>query len=289
MGIDENNRINFVSFDAKSLDLQKKAVAHLKSDLVDKVKRGLLSRYLYKYRTIEECKDILKNHHLHFSTIQELRDPFEGRAKIFCSDVEKVKKRFLKRTQLPYYSGMPPELVDYAKETILKLSDSKFIELQIQTVQYMFDSCGVFCMTGRRDDVCMWAYYADSHKGVCMKLDLLAQPLLFCPISHVGYDRSYHVADISEHPSDVFFRSVMLKKAALWAYEDEYRTVATHFAGDYPFDNPDLISEITFGYYCPEVDKKAIRQLAADEGYCNIRYSNITLDPKQYHLIVKPE
>lgn len=58
----------------------------------------------------------------------------------------------------------------------------------------------------------MWAYYADSHKGVCMKLDLLAQPLLFCPISHVGYDRSYHVADISEHPSDVFFRSVMLKK-----------------------------------------------------------------------------
>lgn len=35
MGIDENNRINFVSFDAKSLDLQKKAVAHLKSDLVD--------------------------------------------------------------------------------------------------------------------------------------------------------------------------------------------------------------------------------------------------------------
>lgn len=48
MGIDENNRINFVSFDAKSLDLQKKAVAHLKSDLVDKVKRGILSRYLYQ-------------------------------------------------------------------------------------------------------------------------------------------------------------------------------------------------------------------------------------------------
>ena len=58
MGIDENNRINFVSFDAKSLDLQKKAVAHLKSDLVDKVKRGILSRYLYKYRTLEESKDI---------------------------------------------------------------------------------------------------------------------------------------------------------------------------------------------------------------------------------------
>lgn len=58
MGIDDNNRINFVSFDANSLDLQKMSVAHLKSDLVDKVKRGILSRYLYKYRTLEECKDI---------------------------------------------------------------------------------------------------------------------------------------------------------------------------------------------------------------------------------------
>lgn len=76
MYLDEDGKIAFDPKDMYSLDIQKRTVAHLEADLVDKVRKGMFPRYLYKYRTVEECKEILRGHHLYFSKVEEFRDPF---------------------------------------------------------------------------------------------------------------------------------------------------------------------------------------------------------------------
>lgn len=288
MYIDDNNKISFSHKDIMTLEAQQRAVAHLEADLIDKVQHGLLPRYLYKYRTIDECKDILINSHLHFSTIAELRDPFEGRALYGCSDISKIREDIANQP-LPSYSTMPQPIQEMAKRMILDMPDAEIIKLQTQAAETMLNECGTLCLTGRPDDICMWAYYADSHKGVCLKLDLLAQPLLFCPLSHVLYDKSYHNIDLSKNPGDAFFGDVMLKKSIMWAYEDEYRTVATHFAGNYPIANKNLVDNVIFGYYCKDDDKADIKALVEQYKYKQTSFSAIHLNEKQYQLIVKPE
>lgn len=214
---------------------------------------------------------------------------FEGQAKYICSDIDKIREQIRTNTQMPSYSTMPRALGEIARDMVLELSDEDLINLQKGGTKMMFDNCGVFCMTGKPDDICMWAYYADSHKGVCLKLDLWAQPLMFCPISHVDYDKSYHIADVSIHPAEMFFGDVMLKKADIWAYEDEYRTIATHFAGNYPIDNNGLIAEISFGYYCSDDDKYDIKRIAAEEGFSEMKYSHVELNDMQYQLMIKED
>lgn len=283
VGLD--GKIYFSHEDIMTLEFQQQVMRDrgLDTDLVQKIREGQLPRYLYKYRTIEECKDILANHHLHFSRTEELCDPFENKVKYSCSNLAAIRAR-THSSPMPKYSDMPPVLQDMAKMMLDDMSDQEFIKMQKQCSEAMLGECGILCLTGRPDDICMWAYYADSHKGVCLKLDLLAQPLMFCPISHVLYSKSYHNMDLAENPGDTFFRDVTLKKADIWSYEDEYRVVATHFAGNYPITN-DVIADITFGFYASEQDKKDIIELAKQKGFSS-SFSQVQLHPNQYKLLI---
>lgn len=285
MKLGPDGKIYFSHEDIMTLRVQQQVMRDrgLDADLVQKIHEGKLPRYLYKYRTIDECKDILTNHHLHFSRTEELRDPFENKAKYSCSNFSALRRRD-KSSPMPKYNDMPPMLQDIVKKMLDDMSDQEYIKLQIQCSEAMLNECGILCLTGRPDDICMWAYYADSHKGVCLKLDLLAQPLMFCPISHVLYSESYHHIDFAENPGNTFFRDLTLKKAKIWSYEDEYRVVATHFAGNYPINN-DVIADISFGYYTSEQDRKDVIELAKQNGFSST-FSQVHLHPNQYKLLI---
>ena len=283
---DANGKAFYDVNDLYSVDIQRKLVKErgLDTDIVEKIKRGEFPRYLFKYRTIEECVNILETSSLHFSTSSELRDPFEGKSVITCSDISILRKRMEYKKQNQSYNTMPEPLKYALAEMMKGFPDEYIIRMNEVAVNHLAENTGILCLTGKPDDICMWAYYADSHKGVCLKLDLLAQPDLFCPISHVAYDKKYHQIDLSNNSDEAFYTELMLKKSDMWKYEDEFRVLATHFSGNMPITNKNVINEIIFGYYTSDEDIKIIRQLAAANGFAGMAYSKIALHPQSYLL-----
>lgn len=283
---DADGKAYFDVNDFYSVDIHRQLVKErgLDTDIVEKIKRGIFPRYLFKYRTIEECANILKTSSLHFSKSSELRDPFEGKAVIKCSDISILRKRLEYKKQHLSYDSMPESLKYMMAEMMKGMPDEYIIRMNETAVNHLAQNTGILCLTGKPDDICMWAYYADSHKGVCLKLDLLAQPDLFCPISHVAYDKKYHQVDLANNPDEAFYTELMLKKSDMWKYEDEFRVLATHFSGDMPITNKGVINEIIFGYYTPDDDIKNVRKLAAENGFTGMTYSKIALNPQNYLL-----
>jgi len=70
----------------------------------------------------------------------------------------------------------------------------------------------------------MWAHYADSHKGVCLKFDILEDTDLFSPAKKVEYSKIYPEYDYLTNKND-FVNQMFYTKSEDCAYEGEVRVL----------------------------------------------------------------
>lgn len=112
----------------------------------------------------------------------------------------------------------------------------------------------------------MWGYYANSHKGICIK-DVF--PIIFTDHQHqkedqvlilrnVNYKETYNPQEESYNYTEAFFT-----KSKDWAHEGECRLVYFQTDGDVPnykwVDLPEnCIKEIYIGYAASEEDKRLL-------------------------------
>ena len=173
---------------------------------------------LYKYKSLRNLwhvLDIIVNSRLYCAHWSELNDPLEGRYEVYLGN----------------------------KEARLK-------ELLVGQIELKKDSYRVASLSASADAFLLWSHYADGHKGVAIEVnipeddpDLLA--VTYSPFSSVFTKKLQTEEDV---------RHLFNGKSEEWAYEREYRVVAS---SEY-FQLPVPVARVLIG---PMVDEDQLRIL----------------------------
>jgi hypothetical protein len=126
------------------------------------------------------------------------------------------------------------------------------------------DKLGVACFSEPPDDIPMWAYYADSQRGVCLRF---VAPLL---LKWEGCLPPIPVSYLPEYPEVQFYQDTVFDrtrltvgaKAKVWEHEREWRIVRSAGRGPHRFD-PAALDGIILGCGVSERNEERIRKLVA--------------------------
>lgn len=224
------------------------------------IQRGDVPSCLSKYRTVDSAKLLLENHSIYFSSCMQLNDPFESAINLLTDYTpQQYYDSFI-------FAGMTPQLAkELTRQVFNGTIDGDTIIKEL--TKDVISSVGYFCMTSRPDNLLMWAHYADGHKGVCLKFDILKDLDSFLVPVKVDYNSQYINFDCLS--SNLL--SVLRRKSPDWEYEDEYRIIKTDHQGLWKIKQESLV-EIIFGCRTSAEEKESIKSLASSSGFLNISY-----------------
>ena len=214
---------------------------------------------LYRYRgNLKNVIDEITNDHIYFSPLEVLNDPFDSSAALSmeeCKIITDSPVGFLHsfwwfsnatwykdvEREIQYRSNESLTLEDFCK-LLSKLLETKSIRYNPNYLIELYYSrawCNIFKRSYGRRIACfsetwesspMWSYYADSHKGVCLKYDFS-----ILDRSNIHYDNlisSIHkvwYSNIRYSDSENSFSHYM--KNIDWAHEQEWRIVTESTSG----------------------------------------------------------
>ena len=236
---------------------------------------GDVPQHLYKYRTIDSVKQLLENHKIYFSSCKDFNDPFESAINFLSGYTpQQYYESFV-------FGGMSPEISkDLTSQIASGIIDGETLLKQL--TREVVSSVGYYCMTTKPDNLLMWAHYADSHRGVCVKFYILKDLDTFLVPVPVDYNEQY--IEYNMLNSDLL--SVLRRKSPEWKYEEEYRIIKTNHQGLWEI-KPDCLVEIIFGCRTSDEDKNEIRELAAASGFKNVKFSEARMKRDSYGLEIE--
>lgn len=206
---------------------------------------------LYRYRgNPNYITDEIRNDHIYMASLKDLNDPFDSSVAISykeaCELINHIMYFHLRcyfldnnvwyRELDEYIRGLEDHLVtleEYAK-IVSNFVKRQGINISVETICMAYYKKCMIKPTQRRNlgkvssfsetwsSIPMWSYYADSHKGVCMKYDFTL--LDMNDINYRNIRDSLHKVWYSEQRfSDVEGVFTPFVKSLQWAHEQEWR------------------------------------------------------------------
>ena len=252
-----------------------------------RIEAGLIPRYLHKYRAIDKkaadpkrTEEIITTNSIFFALPKDLNDPFECKAIIDVSATPEEIEGFFRRNS----PGMGEEQL--AKFVARFVKDPALFESTLQTsYDDLVPKTGLCCLGEKADNILMWAHYADSHKGICLKFDLLEAYETFAFIGKVNYTNEYPKYNVLSTADK--FKSYYCTKARCWEYEDEWRAIRPTGPELIHFPKKALV-EIVFGCNTKPEDIQRIQEVVAESGGYDIKYQQAHTSPDNFSLVISP-
>ena len=292
-------------------------IDHLKNLLSDedlamdpwRTKPGTFPEILYKYRSFQNHYHLgaLKERVLYFASPADFNDPFDS---VVAPDLSGSAENHLRSAYATVNKAFPGvgrrEQRRRARARVKAArSDPHFAEDFIpdyeQSVQQQF---GVFCLAKHPNNILMWSHYGDHHRGFCIGFDVgklwlsvLREFKLNMLIKESGLESSAGVIDLHKvrYNSDVpifewfkikereawirQYEELLVTKADLWAYEQEYRLVWQRGVARKLTIPADAIVKVVYGCRSSEED----RQRLADALHASSVRPRILLAEKHPH------
>jgi hypothetical protein len=133
-------------------------------------------------------RDILIEHKLFFAGRQSFNDPFDCVVPSLLQTPGTFYKRYVEELLDKDFPDAP-EAEWLAKRE--RLMSVKALEGMREDVQKEIDKAGITCFCKVRDDILMWAHYADKHKGLCFEFDGSPNCNFFGDAQPVKYEDFY--------------------------------------------------------------------------------------------------
>jgi hypothetical protein len=186
--------------------------------------------YLYKYRSLEgDCinsvKSTLLDGVVRFASVAEFNDPFDCAPIYEITGTNAQVDAYMKRVFRKATTAPRPErlrMARFAKNVSGKKAWSDNLNAEMRKE---IENLGIYCMSGVRDHVLMWAHYANSHRGVCLRFRASSTTPFFGAAQMVNYNRDRPTVNPVIHDKDELTRNALLTKADFWSYEHEWRIV----------------------------------------------------------------
>ena len=147
---------------------------------------------------------------------------------------------------------------------------------------------GVVCLAGSANSTLMWSHYGDEHRGICIGYSVPADTVNLHKVVYGGSRevKASKVAAMLEEDETArreVDEAVLLRKAASWRYEREWRLIGLRGLHDSPLE----LEEIIFGMRCENSTKfvmvKILEQRKRAVKFYEIRESR-TFKLKKYAL-----
>lgn len=133
----------------------------------------------YKYQPLSDDKHFtyLQNYldqKVWLTPLGKFNDPFEGRCSLvryslqFVLDNPDIFNRLLKEYRL----NVMPELTEEDFKSFLNSNELRDYHSNNHVQISHFDRHGALSLTRKNNNISMWAYYADNHKGYCVEFEL---------------------------------------------------------------------------------------------------------------------
>jgi DUF2971 family protein len=197
---------------------------------------------LYRYQACP-AEDLIKQgwvrelfveHKLFFATRKSFNDPFDCVVPSLLETPGTLVKRFAEEF---VDSKFPSATRAEWRDKVTRLMSVGTLNGMRQDVQKNVDEVGIACFSKVRDDILMWAHYADKHKGLCLEFDGSENCNFFGEAMPVEY-ADFTPVPLGEDSMKTMTR-IILTKSKHWSYEREYRIFWPNMAGrtlDYPVE-----------------------------------------------------
>ncbi len=241
---------------------------------------------LYKYLScpaddderMEWVRQILVEHRLFFASRRAFNDPFD------CAipSLLQIPGTFLKRFAEEFVDRKFPTKSETEKSALIdKLMSVDALEEIRRGVQGDVDKAGIVCFSKVRDDILMWAHYADKHKGLCLEFDGSSNCIFFGEAQPVEYED--HTPISLHEDKERQMARVILTKSRHWSYEKEYRIFRPETASQnisYPVE---LLTGVIFGCMTPGEVRASVKQWVKD-GNCRVGFFEARPKPAEFGL-----
>lgn len=214
---------------------------------------------LYKYRSLQgdlarkHTKATLLNQQLYFALHTEFNDLFDCNIHISpTADPVTCTSRLRE---------LNPEMSDAEIDALVQreLSSERVAEIDGRVrdaVSQELARMGILSLSAKADDLLMWSYYADGHRGVCLQFALRDGKLFGCDVTEVHYEKQYPSLSVYDELTLDWVRRYLSTKARAWEHEEEWR-ILWQKPGVNQFPAEDL-SGLIFGARVPPRDRAEI-------------------------------
>jgi Protein of unknown function (DUF2971) len=221
---------------------------------------------LYKYRDLsgpnrDRVRQTIVENKVWFSTPVDFNDPFDCKVHTHFTGSTRTWKRHFREWQKNYRPEINRQQRRAEEARVLKVEkrhkDPRILASAIEEAQQAFNNWGIFCLSERNDDLLMWSYYADGHRGVC--LGFAHRPTRpFGQALRVMYSSelprvNYFAADHEE-----LARANFLTKALSWKHESEWRVIDRRRGRGFRQFPPESLIEVIMGSQMSKEDRKDI-------------------------------
>jgi len=260
-----------------------------------------LPEILFKYRSWSEPYDsgrfqrkLLTHNQIYLSSANQFNDPFDFSLPINFDIKEYTRENIVKKTFL----AMKREFPDQPNEVILKEAKGRYdsgifndnywkqiAEIEKQEAYKI----GIFCLSKKKNDLLMWAHYADWHKGYCVgiqKSELSKHFINDALLQPIYYKTKFPLYKFINPDPDQHIQR-LFTKSRHWAYEKEYRFIKADSAGTTIELNNEAIKEIILGLKMSEADMNEILKLKNNK-YPNAKIYKCELSKSEFKVDIKP-
>lgn len=122
---------------------------------------------------------------------------------------------------------------------------------------------GILCLSTEPDDMLMWSYYADGHKGIVVRFNTSLEQFAILRPQYVPVEVKYSMElpriDYYETETQDMIARVVGTKAKAWEHEKEWRIVLVNQTG-YVHIPPTMITAVIFGLRTEAASERRIRE-----------------------------
>ena len=276
----------------------------------------------YKYVSAERI-DILQNRLIRFTQPNAMNDPFEARPdfyalgkKGFASAYAEMIRRAPYRVWKDYkrvtgtgldrwaFANKLKAYPDYAEQLYKALGHQDILPKLRERFYKLHNDAGLLSLSETRDNLLMWAHYAQGHTGFVLELDgshdffkgndsLLG----FAKLERVEYRLERPRMTAEETSEETALRDIFFIKGSEWEYEKEWRylknltdahkeIVVTNGHDVHLFRlPPKCIKGVILGCYSSEELKNKIVELCRDDAeFEHLQIQQAHVSETHYHL-----
>lgn len=215
-----------------------------------------------------------------YGSPRDFNDPFDCRTILNTTCTEAELARFVNDNN--------PGVSQAALQAIIQLyaqRPAEFERVMREKSETLISQTGVCCFGQDPSNILMWSHYSDSHKGLCLKFDILADLTAFAWLFKVRYSNDYPAFNYLQEPEQI--PDLFRVKSDAWRYEQEWRAVKHGAIGAHPFAKSAL-REIIFGCKAEPKFVESIKQLANEHGFSHVTYLQARSSETSFSLTLAP-
>jgi hypothetical protein len=235
-------------------------------------------KHLHHYASLEGVRfewfeDILLRSQLYLRHFTEMNAPLDGDVRLNMMGATETQVRAFWEDVVVDNGADPAAQRADIENLVIRRNDPTLLERAFATHRQEVHELGVACFSEPRDDIPMWSYYANGHKGVCLcfRAESLARLHSGFPPLRVEYQELY--PNVSWYLASRFRRTQALvaTKAAAWKHEQEWRIIGWKAQTQHPFD-PTGLDGVILGCRISDEDATRVRETLSRRPYRTTLY-----------------